>query len=219
MSRKMIAQAGGLDIEDGTYRVKLVDLEDAEGEWQGNKNKLYKWHWELPDLPNDDGGVTETSDLTSRLLGPKSNLWARYEALMGLTLEVGAEIDIDDMIGKEAQASFAHKTSKGEPSTFSRIQDVIPLPKTGKPKAASPPDPFEGFLKADGSTDWPAFAARMEAEDVVPVDLAKYMGVEKATRATMEAWVREGKDTLIGLLINASTQKHQGVDPDELPFE
>lgn len=221
MTRKMTTTAGGLDIEDGTYRVKLLALEDAEGEWQGQKRKLLKWCWRLPDVPNEEGDPTETSDLTSLILGPKSNLWARYEALMGVTLEVGVEIDLEGMVGKEAQASFAHKTPKGEPSTFSRIQDVMGLPKIG-PKVKAPTiDQFEGFHQEDGEVNWDNFAGRCSTEGITGLEVAKFMGVPKASGPAIRKWIEaDASRSLLGLIEQVKHEKAPpAVDPDELPFE
>jgi hypothetical protein len=220
MARKMTTQAGGLEIEDDTYRVKLDSLEDAEGVWEGKTRSLLKWNWLFPDVTDEDGKAGELSDLTSLALSPKSKLWSRYQALTGVTLDLDMQIDLDDMIGKEAQAAIIHKPGKDGTGSWPRIENLIALPKTGrKPKTAAA-DQFEGFHKEDGEVDWDNFAGRCSQEGVTGLDVAKFMGVPKATGPAIRQWVEEKPErSLLGLIEQAKHQKEVGLDPDELPFE
>jgi hypothetical protein len=224
MTRKMMTQAGGLEIEDGTYTVRLESLEDTEGEWEGKKNQLLKWNFRLPDVPDEDGEPSKYSDLSSLTLTPKSKLWARYQAFTGVSLDLDIEIDLEDMVGKEAQASFVHKTAKGDPSVYPRIESIIPLPKAGKapkPKAATAPtDPYEGFRKANSDIDWALFWAECGRHDVTLVDVARFINVSQVTPKAIRRWLETQPDrTLGGLIADVVAVMGTGVDPDELPFE
>lgn len=219
MPRKMTTQAGGLEIEDGTYRVKLISLDDIEMTWEGRTRPGLKWTFILPDVQGEDGEAGELTAQSSTALSPKSKLWAWYQSLTGETLELDMQIDLDDMIDKEAQAAVIHKPGGDGTGSWPRIENLMALPKTGKAKASqAPPDPFEGFRKGS-AIDWANFAACMQVEEITPLDIAAYMGVEKCTREAMGQWVTSGKGTLRDLLLNAAKQKHEGVDPDDLPFE
>jgi hypothetical protein len=217
MTRKMKTEAGGLEIEDGTYRVSLGSLEDAEGEWEGKKRDLLKWNWLFPDVVGDDGEPGELSDLSSLALSPKSKLWARYQALTGVTLDLDMEIDLEDMVGKEAQAAIIHKPGKDGTGSWPRIENVIALPKTGKVKAAvSQADPYAGFRTEKAEIDWGKFKGEYEAKALTLSDIGKFLSVESVTPKGIRLWLEAGPDrSLAGLIADVSA-----VSGDEdVPFE
>jgi hypothetical protein len=225
MARKMTTQAGGLDIEDGTYRVRLESLEDTEGVFEGKTNALLKWNFVFPEVPTEDGEPGELSRLTSLALSPKSNLWAFYQALTGISLELDMEIDLDDMIGKEAQAGVIHKAGKDGTGSWPHIGSLIALPKTGrKVRGELKADAYEGFRKADGEVDWDNFVGRCQTEGIPGPDVMAFIGAAPgAPRSAIRRWVEaEAGRTLIGLIMEVKRQKVEGappVDPDDLPFQ
>ena len=220
MTRKMTTQAGGLEIEDGTYTVRLESLEDAEGEWEGKKRNLLKWNWLFPDVPDADGEPGQLPDLTSFALSPKSKLWGRYQALTGVSLDLDMEIDLEDMVGKEGQAAIIHKPGKDGTGSWPRIENVIALPKKGKTKGPPAPiDPYEGFRKANSDIDWAVFWAECGRKDVTIVDVASFIGVAQVTPKGIRLWLEDGTDRTLGGLIADVIAVKGGLDPDELPFE
>jgi len=219
MPRKMTTQAGGLEIEDGTYRVKLESWEDAEMKWEGKTRPGLKWTFSFPDVADEEGNPGELTAMSSTALSPKSKLWAWYQALTGVSLDLDMEIDLDDMVGKEAQAAVVHKPGSDGTGSWPRIENLIALPKAGR-KTKPAVDQFEGFHKEDGDLDWDNFAGRCSTEGVAGVDVAAFMGVPKATGPAIRKWVEEKPErTLLGLIEQVKHQKEHGVDPDELPFE
>jgi len=226
MTRKMTTEAGGLEIEDATYRVILESLEDTKGEWKGKPRELLKWTFRFPDVPGDDGEPGELAVLTSLALSPKSNLWAWYQALTGVTLDLDMEIDLEDMVGKEAQAAIVHKPGKDGTGSWPRIENLMALPKKGKAKGPPAPiDPYEGFRvqgdqKGTSDIDWAVFWAECGRKDVTIVDVAAFIGVAQVTPKGIRVWLEAGPDrTLGGLIADVAAVTEGGVDPDELPFE
>jgi hypothetical protein len=223
--RKMTTQAGGLDIEDGTYRVKLGSLEDAELTWEGRSRPGLKWNFTLPDVAGEDGEPGELSAQSSTALSPKSKLWAWYQALTGVSLDLDMEIDLDDMIGKQAQAAVIHKPGSDGTGSWPRIENLIALPKPGrKVRGEVKADAYEGFRKADGEVDWDNFVGRCQTEGIPGPDVMAFIGAAPGSpRSAIRKWVEaEAGRSLIGLIMEVKRQQIEGTppaDPDELPFE
>lgn len=224
MARTMKTQAGGLEIDDGIYRIRLESLEDTTGEWEGKTRDLLKWNWRFPQVLDEDGGEGELSDLSSLALSPKSKLWARYQALTGVSLDLDMDIDLDDMLGKEAQAAIAHKPGKDGTGSWPRIENLMALPKKGSAKTAKAAlphtDPYDGFRKANADIDWAAFWTECGRRDVTIVDMAAFIGVPQVTPKGIRLWLEAEPDrTLAGLIADVAAVKEIGLDPDDLPFE
>jgi len=220
MGRNMRTEAGGLEIEDGTYTAKLKSIEDTELTWEGKERPGLKWTFLFPDVTDEEGEPGELTAVSSTALSPKSKLWAWYQALTGVTLDLDMEIDLDDMVRKKTQAAIIHQPSKDGTGSWPRIENRIGLPKKGKAKApAAPIDPYEGFRKANSDIDWALFWAECGRKDVTLVDVASFIGVAQVTPKGIRLWQEDGTDRTLGGLIADVAAIKGGVDPDELPFE
>ena len=121
--------------EQGVYRVKLVDLQEDEGQY----GPFVKWFFEL--LEDDYEGQTirgQTSIPESFTTATKMWQWA--QGLLGRAIQPGESIDLEDLIGNECMLTIGHKET--ERGTFATVDAVNPV-RRKKPKKQAPPEPSE----------------------------------------------------------------------------
>lgn len=133
-------------FDDGIYRAKLVEMEDAEG---GVDDKGYvKWTFELMDEEYTGQSLRANSSLN---FGPRAKARGWAEALLGRRIESGEEIGEEDLVG--CVADLMVKNAETENGVFARVESVNPVRKKKQKPAAQEekkPEPEE----ADDSEEW-----------------------------------------------------------------
>ena len=125
--------------EDSIHRAKLLDIKEKAIEWndartgEHKSRDLLEWWWEITVPGNGLGpefkfrkvkGSTDAK-LTNHS-GNKFREWA--EALLTKPIDIGTVIDVDDLIGLEAEIVIAHRPNKKDPSRpWEEVSEVISL--------------------------------------------------------------------------------------------
>ncbi|MCL6476469.1 MAG: reverse transcriptase-like protein [Firmicutes bacterium] len=106
-------------LEPDAYRVKLVDVEEVQGQF--GKQIRFQMETTDPDLPAVPltAWANSSTSVTS-----KAVKWAG--AFNGAPFRQGDTIDFDALIGKEAKAVVEVKQS-GDGREFNRVTDILPL--------------------------------------------------------------------------------------------
>ncbi|MFQ5813000.1 MAG: hypothetical protein ACE5I2_07410 [Anaerolineae bacterium] len=138
MARIMNTEAGGVDIQDGTYLAELRKLEDLEldgSRYGGGIRQGLKFYFDLPELMTEDGLPVElTAIATAEKLSPKTKLWSWVEALADTKLEQGQSVNLDALVGRRALAAVVNEL--GEDGTrWARIKSLVAQPKATVQKA------------------------------------------------------------------------------------
>lgn len=103
-----------LPIELVSCKAVTVEFTYRQGKRAGEKGSFLKWEWEFRVVDGAYAGVnfrgsTEpkiTNATETDFLPPALPI---VEALLGRSLQVGEEIDTDDLVGLKAQASVRHQ--------------------------------------------------------------------------------------------------------------
>jgi hypothetical protein len=218
------AEGGGIDIQDGTYLLEVTTIEETtfEDSKFGKKGPQtsVKFTFDLPDVTDEDGSVISLTATASARLTPKTKLWGWVEALTGEQLQVGQTVNVDGLVGCRALGLIATEAKEGG-TKWTGIKALMPLPKEGKPKAVvSQADPWEGFREPTGDISWGDVAVYIKKEGLTPLDLAGFMGVEKAGPKQIREWIEGAPDrTFIQLVLLTREKKETSLDPEDLPFE
>ena len=226
---KMRAEAGGgLEVEDGTYLVRLSAVEETDmdtSRWEKARGIIpaVRFHFELPGVPEADGEPGKLdARATAEKLTPRTKLWAWIEALTGCPLEPDTDLDLDALVGCEAMASILNEEDDNK-IKWPRIKALVALPKgqsQGQPKGlpTRSPDPFDGFRKEGGDgVNWENFAAYFQNAGVTPAQLEAVIGEKPSSRAIGKWVVGESGRSLVGLVELAG--KPSAPDPEDIPFE
>lgn len=125
MSLVMKAKAaGGVHIKPGTYNVVCSGVREDEIENSQWDKNVIRFDLQTTDVLDENGDAVELDAIASRKLSPKSKLWGWLTAL-GVQLDVGADIDLEEAIGHEALAVIEDHTGT-DGAVFSRVKDLIP---------------------------------------------------------------------------------------------
>jgi len=243
MTRQMTTEVGGVQLDDGTYELECVGLEDCtlnqSAYGKGENVPGVKFIFHVAGMENAEGNPIELSAIaTAERLTPRTKLY-RWGNALGLGLkEPGQTANLDAMIGHRAMGVIVNKPD-ADGQIWARIEDVVALPTTvkramttepspGEPDASEPSpqsspgppvDPWEGFRAVNGDVDWNIFSAYLKKEGVQPGDIADYLGVPKADPATIREWAEGGAGrTAQGLILETARYKREKQeDPAELP--
>lgn len=242
MTRQMTTEVGGVQLDDGTYELECVGLEDMVLDQsafkKGDAVPGIKFLFEVVGMVNPEGEPLPLSAVaTCEKLTPRTKLY-RWGNALGLGLkEPGQKADLDAMIGHRAMGVIVNKPD-ADGQMWARIEDLVALPtavgrsmktelspgdeeEPSPQSSPSPPvDPWEGFREDGGDIDNNIFSNYLKKEGVTPGDLATFIGVEKATPATIRKWLEAAPDrSVVQLVLEAKEHKERQVDPDDLPFE
>jgi len=220
---KLKAEVGGVDIEDGTYKVTVLRVEEAvyeDSRFGEGPRTVAKFTFGLNDILDDDAQPIELTANASAKLTPKSKLWGWFEALMGEPPTLDQEVDLDILIACEALARVANEPDRDDPRIkWARIKELMALPKPA-PKAAAKGKTsaaYEGFLNTEGGVNWDAFMKYANKAGVGTEELASAIKTEKLSQKAITDWIQaEPGRTLTGLVAIA---KGPAQPEDEIPFE
>jgi len=112
-------------MDEGVYRGRLEEIRDIETEWGDS----LRWIFALPEEEEEP----LVSGITSRKMSERSKAFKWSGALLGEPLEVGDEVDLDELTGLEADVVL--KTGELRDGTeVSNVVDVLPLKRKKKEK-------------------------------------------------------------------------------------
>jgi len=130
---KLIATAGGVQMDDGTYEATVLEIVLSNPTVNSPNNKQwYKWIFHVYD---SDAGQ-ELAAGSSLNFGPTAKTRQWIEALLARKLEVGEAIDPETLCPKDCQVVVKH-----DESGFVRITDVLPVRKRPVPQRQTRSDP------------------------------------------------------------------------------
>lgn len=126
--------------EDTLFQVKLrevtektieyvVKKEQQNGKKPGDRDSFTKWAWKFQIVDGEFTGQNIYADTDSRITNHPENQPRQFaEVLLGRSLDVGIELDTDDLIGLTAQAEVAHETytKNGETKTVAKLSQLYP---------------------------------------------------------------------------------------------
>jgi len=122
---KLVATAGGIQMDDGTYEATVLEIVLTEPTVNSpNDNPWYKWLFQVYDSEQGQ----EMAAGSSIRFGPKAKTRQWIEALLQRKLDVGEEIDPEGLYPKDCQVVVKH-----DDSGFVRITDVLPIRKRPAP--------------------------------------------------------------------------------------
>ena len=137
-------QAQVSNVPPGTYQVRCMEVAaDVLDNPQFGTGDVIRFDLEVVDKLGADGNPLTIDAIANDRLTPKSKLWGWLEAF-GITPEINGDLDIEEVVGREALARIVQK----EGSEFTRVDALIPLPTASKSpaKATGEPD-FDAFWK------------------------------------------------------------------------
>lgn len=171
------SQGGGVHIDPGTYHIRCMDArEDHLDNSQFGSGDVIRFDLEAVDMVMPDGNPVQLDAIANDRLTPKSKLWGWLEAF-GLKVEVGSDIDIDDVVGREAYAVVVDKASE-QGGVFSKVDNLIPLPKTGARSMPGAAPPLE-VVRSDGSVNLIAFWKALDAAGITRLHLQEAYGMDE----------------------------------------
>lgn len=157
-------QGGGVHIDPGTYKVRCMDVKpDHLDNSQFGTGDVIRFSLETEVLNPADGNPVTLDAMANDRLTPKSKLWGWLTAF-GMKLDFSVDCDIEEAVSREAYAVVVDQPGK-EGGVFSRVEDIIPLPKSQMPPKSA--------AKDDGEPDFDAFwkavrAMGKESKDLIP---------------------------------------------------
>lgn len=243
MTREMTTEVGGIQLDDATYELECVGLEDCTLDQtaykKGDNVSGLKFLFHVVGMVNADGEPLPLSAIaTAEKLTSRTKLW-RWGNALGLGLkEPGQKVNLDNMIGQHAMGVIVNKPD-ADGQMWARIEDLVALPTavahTMKTEASPgesddegpqpqsspgpPVDPWGEFRDDRGDVDWKKFSAFLKKEGLTPGDLAGFMKVPKADPVAIREWAEGAPDRTAMQLILETAAAKQGaqVDPEELP--
>ena len=161
-------------IEAGSYVVRCMEIVEDEIENSSFNPHVYRLRLETEDKLTEEGNPVPLDAICSRTLSPKSKLW-RWLVAFGLQPEIGKNIDLEDIVEKEALAIVILKET--ETGVFSRVDDIVPLPVSTR-RAAAPADDIGSWwaeVRAAGptvkeATDKAVAMYKKEPKDCTPLE-------------------------------------------------
>ena len=165
-------------LEPGTYKVQLMDLKETILENpQFGSGDVIRFCIETTEVVDEEGNRIELDGIANDKLTPLSKL-TRWLTAFGVTAEAGEEIDMEEAIGREAMAVIVVKPGKDGTGAFPRVDDLVPLPKSGK--ASSAPQKPTAASNGD-SPDVDSFWRRIRAAGFDRADVLPYADGDLST--------------------------------------
>lgn len=129
ITREAKAASGGLQLKPGMYQVMCLDVkEDLLEEAAFGNGEIIRFMLMTEDALDTDGNPVEFDAIANDKLTPKSKLTAWLGAF-GVAVVVGSQVDIEEAIGKKAQAKIVQKLdASGKDTGFSKVDDILPAP-------------------------------------------------------------------------------------------
>lgn len=178
------------NIEPGTYYVTCIDVkEDTIPNPKYGSGDVIKFTIQFDDLEDDEGNQLTRETMASDYLTSGSKLTTILRAF-GVTAEVGHALDMDDCIGKRAQAEVGSvtKTVKGEVKTYDTIEKMVALPKVGGRASAATRPAQEPVAAPDAG----AMPAVIMPDGISPDFAAFWRGIEKLGLTRKHAYDKAG---------------------------
>lgn len=183
-----------ISVPPGTYHVRCMNVREDRIEGSRNPN-IIRFDMEIVDQVDASGNAVEIDAIASDRLTLKSKLYAWLSAF-GLKLDLNADIDIEEVIGREALAQVVKKPD----SEYTKVDNIIPLPAGGFRTGAAVAPPLQ-VIRADGSVNFIAFWKSLEQAGVTREMLADSLGVD------MEGLTKHlaslSADDIVGLLADS----------------
>jgi len=110
-------------VEEGLYLAKLVEVKPDTINVRGEEREVIRWRFKI--LEEDDKPMVE--GLTSMRMTTRSKAYKWATALLGRQLDVGEEVDLDELIGHYCIVKVENREKNGR--VFSRVTDVIKAKK------------------------------------------------------------------------------------------
>lgn len=154
--QRTMEEAKFTNIEKGTYTVTCIGVkEDTIPNPQYGNGDVIKFKLQFDDMVDDGGEDVIRETMASDYLTPGSKLTAILIAF-GVTAEIGQNVNIDDCLGRKAQAKVGSvtKTVKGAVKTYDTIEELFALPKKPAPKATTPAESPETSADTGMSDFW-----------------------------------------------------------------
>lgn len=149
---------GGAKVSAGGHHVVCLSTsEDKLENSQFGTGEVIRFTLGVLDEKDADGNDVELDAIANHKLTPSSKLWGWCVAF-GVTPEIGKAFDTAVLHGREALAVVIDKAN-AEGAVFSRVDDIVPLPKgmggAGKPEPT--------VILPDGSADLNVFWTQIRA--------------------------------------------------------
>lgn len=160
-------------MEPGSYVVTCFDAHvDKLEKSQYGDGTVLRFILELDEEEDEDGEKIQLDAIANLKLSAKSKLMAWIEAF-GFHPAVGESFDTDQLVGKKAMAVIEdHQSADG--GVFSRVKDLMPLPKSkGGPGKVQP-----SLINPDGSADWTVFWGAVKLAGKSRGDVADELGLD-----------------------------------------
>lgn len=130
---KVKAEENAAIIEDGTYEVECIGVEEAYMEDSLYDPNVLKWHFEVLGSEMSDGKPLVLDPLSGQKLTPLSKFW-EWATALGHNPNLGEELDTDTLIGKHAMARIETKVKDGKKG-FPKIISLVSMPRKPAQKA------------------------------------------------------------------------------------
>lgn len=142
MKLKVTAGRPKVDLDNGTYPMTIVDIQEAviENPQYGDGNVI-RIEMSLDGLIMEDGEPVILDTIANPKLSPKSKLGGWCKAL-GFDLSIGDEFDLDELKGAKGLAVVENDIRDGQ--EWPRVVNIVGAPKTGNNSQAGPLD-VSGF--------------------------------------------------------------------------
>lgn len=126
-------------LDAGTYTVQLMDLVETtlENPQYGNGDVI-RFALETTDVVDEEGNPVQLDGIANDKMTPMSKL-SRWLSAFGVSAKPGEDVDMEEAIGKQAMAVIVLKPGKDGTGAFPRIDDLVPLPRSGGRAAPAAP--------------------------------------------------------------------------------
>lgn len=124
---------GGVHIPPGTYPVTCTDVREDKIEKSQFSPDVIRFDLDV-ELFDANGDQVKLDAIAAQKLSPKSKLW-RWLTAFGVDVSVDADIDIEACIGLSCLAVVKDNEPKDGMPPLSKVDDLIPLPASGKANA------------------------------------------------------------------------------------
>lgn len=123
-------------LENGTYEVKLLAMEEDFIEDSQYDPDVYRWTFEVVDTVDSDGKAIHMDPISSQKITPMSKFWSWAVALGGQPV-IGQPFDTDVLVGKHAMAKVQAKLKSDGTKGFPKIVDLMAMPKGSSRKGST----------------------------------------------------------------------------------
>jgi hypothetical protein len=136
-------ESSGAKLESGTYPVRCIGIKtDHLDKSQFGTGDVYRLYLEADDAVEEDGVTPVQLDaIANKSLTAKSKM-TRWLAAFGVPFEEGKTLDLEQIIGRHCLALVANRIGE-QGGEFSRVEDLMPMPRSRPPAVAAPVEPQE----------------------------------------------------------------------------